>query len=793
MQFRYLLGALCAAASVCATAAIPAAEQTVAVEFYHAAADHYFIAADPAEISDLDTGKHPGWVRTGYRFSVIKAGSTWPGTVPMCRFFSESLNTHFYSAKPSECEDVKTKYPGVWTFESGEVFRSFPVDPSTGLCPADTTATYRLWNQQAAANHRYTDQLSAYVYMLGKNYLPEGDGNPALPVAFCTPAGGDVVPAASPSAPDCTMTASSGNPAPGSTLSLNAQCTNNATTFLWAGCTSTTSSCTATSAAAGQTTYTLYSANPLGPGAPVVKSITWGAAGGGAVPICTVSASATSLSTFSTLALTANCSQTPTAYEWVECNYLVQSICNPIPACAATSKTCSLGNTIGGAGFARYGVAGTNGAGKGPRAMVDVEWTGGGGGGPPPPPPPPGGGNDPVPTCSAYASNDRPSVGSNVTLTASCTGNPTSYQWVGVQCSQWQCQTSSATAGSMTYTVTARNAAGSAQASVTIEWGGAAPNPVPSCTVAPSNASPQVDSSITVTATCSNNPTSYTWTGCTSTGPSCTDTMSTAGAKSYSVVAANANGSSAPATTNVNWVPAPTSPPACQISASSISPMVGETVTLTATCSNGPTSYDWIGCTTSSTSATCTATATAAGAVTYYVAGINQYGKGTPPAGITVTWQAAGGPPPPPPGGGFCGQFAKVEQINLAWGDITRFKTAQYNGFGAGKVFVMALTVPTSPSSYGLSGYSSVFEYGGPPSLRQVTLSKSACDFRPIDLSGVNGPLDASSGMQATIFWNVGIGSGALLAPGGTYYFNYRNLNCDISSCEAMIENYWPK
>jgi len=134
MRLKLLLGALCAAVSLSASAVIPASEQTVAVEFYHAVLDHYFISADSKEINDLDTGVHKGWTRTGYRFSVIKGGSSYAGTSPVCRFYSPTLDTHFYSAKKSECDEVKEKFGNVWTFESDEVFRAFEVNPDSGAC-----------------------------------------------------------------------------------------------------------------------------------------------------------------------------------------------------------------------------------------------------------------------------------------------------------------------------------------------------------------------------------------------------------------------------------------------------------------------------------------------------------------------------------------------------------------------------------------------------------------------------------------------------------------------------------
>ncbi|HEX6974480.1 MAG TPA: hypothetical protein VF147_08765, partial [Vicinamibacterales bacterium] len=321
MRLRYLLCALCAAFALNASAAIPATEQTVAVEFYHATLDHYFITADAKEINDLDTGVHKGWTRTGYRFSVMKSGSSYAGTSPVCRFYSPTLDTHFYSAKKAECDAVKEKFGNVWTFESDEVFRAFEVDPASGVCAADTQATYRLYNNRPDANHRYTDQVSLFVFMKSKNYIPEGDGNPALPIVFCTPTGGDVVPTANESAPNCTVTATSSTPAVGTTLNLSAACTNNPTTYMWQGCTSTAATCTSTKTAAGSASYTLYAANAAGPAEPVTLTVNWGGGGGGggggAVPICTMTASSLQPYAGSSVTLTASCNNSPATYEWM--------------------------------------------------------------------------------------------------------------------------------------------------------------------------------------------------------------------------------------------------------------------------------------------------------------------------------------------------------------------------------------------------------------------------------------------------------------------------------------------
>ena len=522
MRLHWLLALLAFIFAGATRAAIPASEQAVAIEYYHAALDHYFITADPKEIADLDTGIHVGWSRTGYRFAVIKAGSATPGTSPVCRFYSFTLDTHFYSAKPSECDDVRVKFPQTWTFESAEVYRAFLVDPATGACPADTAPVYRLYNNRPDANHRYTDQLAVFVFMKGKGYIPEGDGSPALPVAFCTPAGNDSVPLPPAGAPVCTIAPSTSSPAPGSTLTLTANCANAPTSFLWTGCTSTQSVCTTTRSTAGTANYGLYAANATGPGAPVTVSIDWATPG---------------------------------------------------------------------------------------------------------PPPPPSG---TVPYCSVSPSSKFPAIGTSVTLTAACAPAATSLQWQ------------------------------------------------------------QCDAGL----------------------GNCAALASCAGA------------------------------------------------------------------------ANCVVSFNSAALVRYIVTPANAYGTG-PWVESGVEWQNSAA------FGGSCGSYARVKLITIPWGNTARFNTQDYGGFTPETVFVVQMTVPSSPASYAAGGYSSFAEYNGPPTLRAMTLSTSPCDFRATDPTGVNGPFVETQGTATLINWNVGappIG----LVPGRTYYFNARNLGCGQDSCEATTSTIWP-
>ncbi len=794
MRIRALLGAMLAAVTLQSHAVIPASEQAQAVEFYHAGLDHYFITADATEKADLDTGKHPGWVRTGYEFPVIKAGSTYAGSQPVCRFYADSFSSHFYSAKTTECNDVKT-LPQFkpWSFESGEVFRVLLVDAVSGQCPADTKPVTRLWNNRADSNHRYSDQYQLYQFMTAKGYVAEGDGPATFPAAFCAPTPGSVVPAtAAAGAPDCMVTVTpNANPAVNTSITMSALCTNSPTSLSWqGGCSSTSDTCTTTEAVPSTKTYTLYASNAKGPALPTPRTITWGASAG-ALPICSISASNAAPTVGTTLTLSTTCSNTPTKIEWRECNYLIQDICNVISSCPTAATSCTI--TASSSGLALYGVDGVNASGTGPIAKTTVEWIaaagggGGGGGGTPPPA---------IPSCSIIPSETAPLIGTTVTLFANCTGTPTSFTWTGAACSAVQCTTTSSVPGTQTYSLTASNSVGtSAPAYVDVNWRTSAATPF--CTVTPSNSTPQTGTTITLSAKCSNNPTTYAWTGCTSNSDSCTDSVSTGMQKTYTLVASNGQGTGNTAQAVVNWTAPATAKPSCTITASNTTPTVGQQITLDAKCGGAPTAYAWTGC--SSTTNTCIATATVSGKTTYYVAGTNQYGTGDP-AGVQVTWQPAGGGGGPGNGGSdFCGSYQNVIRTSVTWNERAYVETTSIGGFAGNGVLVVSFVVPSTPTSYSTAGRAQFGELFDGPTFRQMTLSKSACDFRPYDPTGANGPYTVSNGTSAFMIWNVGAPP-ISLAPGQTYYFNVRNYSVDLgatscsnSQCNGLFEAYWPR
>ncbi|MEP6677696.1 MAG: hypothetical protein ABJB78_00245, partial [Betaproteobacteria bacterium] len=638
-----LFAAALAAVALPAAGAIATISQTQVVEFYNAALDHYFISVDSKEIADLDGGVHQGWARTGFTLQAVKSAATLAGSVPVCRFYGKpeaGLDSHFYTASAAECQAVQDKFAAQWQFESPEVFRAYPVDPITGHCPSDTGPVYRLYNKRADVNHRYTDQISIFQTMVAKGYVAEGDGNPQLPVAFCMPIGTSATPATpSSGTPTCTISAPTTTPPVGSVVALTTVCTGAPTSYTWVGCASTSGACQATSSAAGTVSYTLTASNSVGAGAPASISLSWQGTSG-PVPICTLSGTTATPAIGSNLGLVANCSQTPTRYDWLECSFLLQSACNVVASCPANSATCTITTQL--SGLTHYAVQASNGAGAGPRVGFDAEWKSGATAAPA------------APVCSLSSSNTSPTVNGSVVLTVSCSGNPSSYAWTGCAGFGASCSTSSATSGPKIFSVVASNATGnSAPASVTVTWQA---QPAPNCSLSASKTAPMLGDTITLTASCSGSPTSYQWTGCTGSGAQCTAAESLAGAKTYGVVATNANGSSAQANSTVNWQSPPTSPPVCTISASNASPFTGTAITLTASCSNSPASFSWSGC--SSNSATCVATGNTAGTATYAVAASNVVGTGAT-ASMTVTWQQSTAPPD------FCSAYNDVVRIGV--------------------------------------------------------------------------------------------------------------------------------
>ncbi|MCL4761288.1 MAG: hypothetical protein KJ018_05790 [Burkholderiales bacterium] len=534
LALAFLAAALLAAAST--------ARARDLIEYYHAGLDHYFLTGFPQEVLALDAGTLTGWMRTGRTIQVFNTGdSRLANSIAVCRFYgnpARGLDSHFYSATPQECDEVKQKFPDAWLLETDEAFRVHRVSASTGQCPANTKPVYRLYNGRADVNHRYTTDQAVVAEMLAKGYSLEGTGGPP-PIVFCAANIAAAQPAAG--SPQCTITPDVPYPSLGTPLTLTAACTGSPTAIAWLGCAGHGSACTTTATQAGNVTYGVVATNGSGPGTTATITLNWQPPAD-APPSCSVTASSTAPQIGFPLALTAQCTGVVAKYEWLACSPLTPDACVPLSECAAATTSCSpIGQQQG---TILYALRATNAAGTAPKASVSVNWVGG------TQPPPTG----TVPVCTLTASSTSPAVGTTLTLTAACTNAPTAYQWTGCNSTSNVCVTSEATVGTRTYWVNGRNAAGvGPAATIQVDWN-VPPTAPPTCTLSANPAQPFAGGTSTLTATCTQSPTSYNWTNCTPlTGNTCRAASATTGMQSYSVTATNALGTSPPVSITLDW------------------------------------------------------------------------------------------------------------------------------------------------------------------------------------------------------------------------------------------------
>jgi hypothetical protein len=217
------------------------------------------------------------------------------------------------------------------------------------------------------------------------------------------------------------------------------------------------------------------------------------------------------------------------------------------------------------------------------------------------------------------------------------------------------------------------------------------------------------------------------------------------------------------------------------------SPFTGQTITLTANCTNSPASYTWNNC--ASSTSTCQTTSSIAGAQTYTVSATNVKGTSSP-ASVTVNWQQSITPP------NFCSSYNDVVSTVVPWGSTPVIYTKDFGSLKADGVAVVGIVIPSniSPTAYGWLDWDAYIDgrYD-----RQVTLSRSQCDFRAMDPSGINGPMVVTGGGTGQVYWNLsaprpGYAEGHVLA-GQTYYVNIRQTSgCGPSgSCNMVLGLHW--
>jgi hypothetical protein len=336
---------------------------------------------------------------------------------------------------------------------------------------------------------------------------------------------------------------------------------------------------------------------------------------------------------------------------------------------------------------------------------------------------------------------------------------------------------------------------------------------VPMCQLNVSNTSPVVGSTITLAAGCSGSPFNWFFAGttsaCSTFASTCSETRSTPGPVTYSVLGQNGAGRGPLASVTVNWqaAPAVAAPSGCTLTASPSSlPTGGGAVTLTTSCSGGgaPTSFAWTGGTLAANTTVASQATNITATTSFSVTPRNATGAGNTASAIV----SVAGTATPPPSLDFCTQYQNVTVMDVPWGGQAVTGGAS-GSFAANGVLVARFTIPAAfTSNSGKKGKVTHAEYGDPPTYRQASLSTKACDFRgaattastPYQYSltggGANYPMYWSFSNTGYIEFTV-TGTAfntTQLQAGQTYYYNVRNyspdlqaVSCGGGTCNAII------
>ena len=71
------------------------------------------------------------------------------------------------------------KFPS-FGYEARDVMYVALPEPVTGECPPGTQKVYRMWNNRADSNHRYTADPGVKAAMIARGYVAEGYGPDAV-------------------------------------------------------------------------------------------------------------------------------------------------------------------------------------------------------------------------------------------------------------------------------------------------------------------------------------------------------------------------------------------------------------------------------------------------------------------------------------------------------------------------------------------------------------------------------------------------------------------------------------
>lgn len=148
-------------------------------EFYNTDLNHYFLTGSKEDAAAVNKGgAGAGWYDTNRYFYAWSGPEE--GALPVCRFYTQGANSHFYTANPADCAYLRALNPAnvlapdQWTYEGIAFYAKLSAD---GVCPGDTFPIYQVYNNRWMyndSNHRFVSSLRDYHGMIAQGWVGEG-------------------------------------------------------------------------------------------------------------------------------------------------------------------------------------------------------------------------------------------------------------------------------------------------------------------------------------------------------------------------------------------------------------------------------------------------------------------------------------------------------------------------------------------------------------------------------------------------------------------------------------------
>ncbi len=300
------------------------------------------------------------------------------------------------------------------------------------------------------------------------------------------------------------------------------------------------------------------------------------------------------------------------------------------------------------------------------------------------------------------------------------------------------------------------------------------PDGTPVCTLAANPSTFTVGQAVTLTASCTQNPTNYVWTNTVATGNVATVQPLTT--TTYSVQASNGSGAGNTASVTVSLQSAT---PQCILSASPASIVAGASSSLSVSCSPSASSLAWTNAPFGSF--TSSGTVSPNQTTTYSVIGSNAAGAGnSSSATVNVSGGDAGFPPTSCANNGNpLTALSGDLDWNIGGGNATYSEV-----MGKGQAYVYRMTTGASAALAQLD----LVEYIGQIVNRTVVISEKPCDF---DVSKVGNA--SGFGLRVGVYFSVGQANNLSypqLKANTTYYINVKNAAFSAPNVDTCLDGW---